>query len=105
MLSVRGYNILLYLVQTYWYRDRYKVLIERRTVLYGIGTIKSWVRDFWYGIIVYRIMDLGEWYKTVLYRIQARWKTCNKLAHVGWDHQNQYAYRNPVVEPAIRAMV
>ncbi len=55
---VRGYKIFLYMVQTYWYRDRYKVLIERRTVLYGIGTIKSWVRDFWYGIIVYRIVDL-----------------------------------------------
>ena len=54
---VRGYNIVLYRIQTYLYRDRYKVLIERRTVLYAIGTIKSRVRDLWYGTIVYRIMD------------------------------------------------
>jgi hypothetical protein len=32
------------------YRDRYEVLIERRAVLYSIGTIKSWVRDFWYAM-------------------------------------------------------
>ena len=62
--------MVLYRIRTYWYRDRYKVLIERRTVLYVIGTIKSWVRDFWYGILVYRIKDWGEWYSTVRYRIE-----------------------------------
>ena len=71
----RGYNIVLYRIRTYWYRycDRYKILVESRTVLYSTGIIKIFVRDFRYGISAYRIRDKGRWYIIVLYRTVPSW--------------------------------
>ena len=68
----RGYSSTLYRIRTYWYRycDRYKILVESRTVLYSNGIVKIWVRDFWYGISAYRIRDKGRWYSIVLYRTE-----------------------------------
>ena len=75
------------------YRDRYEVLIERRTgtVLYSIGTIKSWVRYATYGTVplctVSGIKESG---------------TVSYCTVPNWNVQRQHPYSEYLVTPPMR---